>query len=260
MTLILHFAGKRLLGLTDFMRKIQLRNSVLRVEIFTVASERKKSKKKVSARAMTCAFIYDSSNRFLLELARNGLKHFCDGFLVHNTWRSDLLKGLACSDSAVFFHLPKKQAEFCLGSLFQSFSVGRWVAKELRTVHITAYLHFIDDVTISFVYEYGFRPELGFMESFLSCCPGLLPKTRIMIMFSLGCLCLDHGELGLPEVNFGSLSFVGDRLDLSEIMEPVPRSLLSRNSECNNFNDASFITDCMDFFRGVFRYCQWSCL
>ena len=88
------------------------------------------------------------------------------------------------------------------------------------------------------------------MESFLSRCPGLLRRTRIMIMFRLGCLCLDHGELDLREANFGSSSGIGDGPDLSEIMEPVPSYLLLGNPECKIFNDASFVTDCKDLFEG----------
>ena len=134
-------------------------------------------------------------------------------------------------------------------SLFQ-LSIPRFCARvlaaqELPTVRIQKLLHFIDDVRFAYVDEDGVGPEVKDMISFLSGCPELLRKTRIMTMFWLNCLCLDHGKLDLPEVKFGSFAGVGNGPDLSEKVEPVKSILLSFNPGCNNFTDASSITECM---------------
>ena len=70
---------------------------------------KKKVKQKVVAHAMTYAVI-DYSFYHFLESARIYLKFICDRFLGHSTRSSKLLKGRACLDFAVIFHLPKEQA------------------------------------------------------------------------------------------------------------------------------------------------------
>ena len=113
------------------------------------------------------------------------------------------------------------QAAVFFGILFQGFSVRGWLAKESRTVHNEEYLGFIDDVSFPFVVEDGVGPEVGDTRSVLCGCPALVRKTRIMTMFRLICLCLDHGRLDLFEAMFGSSAGVCDGPDLSGIIEPV---------------------------------------
>ena len=84
------------------------------------------------------------------------------------------------------------------------------------------------------------------MIAFLSACPGLTHKSRTMTMFRLSCLCLERVVLALPEVKFGSISGIGDKPDLSEIIRPVQSYLLSCCPQSNICTDAASVSDCLE--------------
>ena len=64
------------------------------------------------------------------------MKFVCEGLGAHSLWKSDLVKVPASFDYSVLFLLPKEQAVSCYGCLFNSFSTGGWVARQLRTLRI----------------------------------------------------------------------------------------------------------------------------
>ena len=107
--------GKTLLGLGNFLKNSQFWNCAGGVAKITVDAERERSKRKGGVPAVT-SVVLDQSLYPVLESARNHLKLNCDGILVHETWKTDLVNGLGCSDSAVIFQLPKVQATACSGS------------------------------------------------------------------------------------------------------------------------------------------------
>ena len=98
------------------------------------------------------------------------MKILCDGILAHSTWKSDLVKRLGCFDYSVIFCLPKEQAAGCFGSLFHSFSVLGWVAKDVRTVHVAEFLHFVENIRSANLDENISEPEVGDMLSLLPDC------------------------------------------------------------------------------------------
>ena len=120
-------AGKAILG---FMKKPHYWNFALRVAKATVEVEREREResgqKNIGEQTVTSVVLEELLNPFL-ESARNYLKFVCDGIPVHVTWKSDIVKGLACFDYAVIFHLQKEQVSACLGSLFKKLlSQGEW--------------------------------------------------------------------------------------------------------------------------------------
>ena len=92
--------------------------------------------------------------------------------------------------------------------------------------------------------------EVGDMISFLISCPKLVRKTRIMTIFRLSCLCLDHGKLDWSEVKFWSSAGVADGPDLSEIIEPVQSCLLSSNHKYQIFTDVSSVSERTELHEG----------
>ena len=91
------------------------------------------------------------------------------------------------------------------------------MAKDLRSVHFEECPHFFDDVRFAYVDEDGVGPEVSPMISFLSGSPELEQKTRIMTMFRLSRMCLDHNQLVLSGVKFGSSVGVDEGPDLVKI-------------------------------------------
>ena len=77
-----------------------------------------------------------------LEKVRNFSNIVCDEIFAHSVLKSNLIKGLGCSDSSVLIYLPKGQAATCSGHLFHNFKVCGSMDKEYRNFHVEQYLHF----------------------------------------------------------------------------------------------------------------------
>ena len=141
---------------------------------------------------MTSAVVDESLYRFL-ESARNYLKFICDGILVHSTWRSDLVKVWRNSILPSFFFFQKFKLQFVL-VVFSKVLV--FVGGRLR---IYAKLKLKSNIIyqrcqVCVCYADGVGPGVGDTISFLYGCPDLVPKTRIMTMSRLCCLCLNMGN------------------------------------------------------------------
>ena len=101
--------------------------------------------------------------------------------------------------------------------------------------------------------EEGVAPEVRDIIIFLPGYPELVRKTKIMTMYRLSCLCLDHGKLDLPEDNFGLIGWSCEGPDLLETIETVQSYLLSSNPDCNIFTNAFSISECMEMIGSFAR-------
>ena len=90
-----------------------------------------------------------------MESALSDEKITCNGLVLHNVWKSELMKGLVGFDYSFLFDLPKEQAALCYGCLFKSFSVHIAVAKELATVDIEEHMDLVDNLRYSYVSDNG---------------------------------------------------------------------------------------------------------
>ena len=165
------FAVSELLGIPEFMQKTEFHAKVLKVAKSKIDVERERGKKGKSD-VVAKTVMGESFNPFI-DQGRQYVKHVATELMKHPTFKSDLVIGLACSDYAVVFKLPKNVAVDCYQHLFQSFSSRGWVAPELRNVHIDDYFQFIDDVRHVYLDELGVGSDVQDMVSFLSSCPEL---------------------------------------------------------------------------------------
>ena len=147
----------------------------------------------------------------------------CCEVLRHQTFKSDLVVGLACFDYSVLLVLPKGQATDCYARLFQSFCVRGWLPKELKYVHMDDYLEFIDDLRFVYLDELHIGPKIEDMVKFLSSSPELSKPEYTSYVFKLCCLCLGHVVPELPNVSLGSPSRKGTEVDLVDVSEPLQR-------------------------------------
>ena len=238
------FAVGELLGIPEFMRKTEFRAKVLKVARSKIDVERERGKKgKSDAVAKT---VMGESFRPFNDQGRQYIKYVVKELMRHPTFKSDLVIGLACFDFSVLFKLPEIVAVDCYQQLFQSFSSRGWVARELRNVHIDEYIEFIDDVRHVYLDEEGVGPDVEDMVSFLTSCPELSRRECTWDFFKLCCLCLGHVAPQLPDVSLGSSKVGLTRVELSSVVEPIQRYLLSSDAEGNFFTDTVSISSCME--------------
>ena len=238
------FAVSELLGIPEFFQKTEFRAKVLKVaksKIDVERERRKKGKSDVVAKTV----MGESFNPFI-DQGRQYIRYVAKELIKHPTFKSDLLIGLACFDYGVLFKLPKTVAVDCYQHLSQSFSFRGWVARELRNIHIDDYVEFIDDVRHVYLDELGVGPDVEDKVSFLSSCPELSRRGYTWDLFKLSCLCLGHVAPKLPDVSLGSSKVGVTSVDLSSIVEPLQRYLLSSDAEGNFFTDPGSTSSCIE--------------
>ena len=116
----------------------------------------------------------------------------------------------------------------------------------MRNVHIDDYMEFIDDVRHVYLDELGVGPDVEDMVSFLSSCPELSRREYTWDFIKLCCFCLGHVSTKLPDVSLGSSKGGVTNVDLSSVIEPIQRYLLSGDSEGNFFSDPGSNSSCME--------------
>ena len=139
--------------------------------------------------------------------------------------------------------------------LWMCSSVCGWVAKEIRTVHIEEYLHFVNDLRFAYEDEDGVGPEVGDKISLLSGCPELSRETRTMTLFRIRCLFFFSMEkwICLKSTLGQRLGLVTDRLFWGS-SSPWRNYLLWNNGEFNLFIDAYSIIELLvrlETFAGI---------
>ena len=92
----------------------------------------------------------------------------CVGLLSRNTWKSDLVIGLASFDYAVLFCLPKSQSLEWFKQLFKSFGDRGSVNKDMQSSSKDCYVEFVDDLWYVYFDDSGKGPDFEDMITFLS--------------------------------------------------------------------------------------------
>ena len=106
----------------------------------------------------------------------------------HPSFKWDLVMGMTSFDYSTSFVLPRPQAVECYRQLFQSFSFRRWLAKELKNVHMDDYVEFVDDLRHVYLDNMMSGPMVNDMVTFLATCPELARREYTLHVFSLCCL------------------------------------------------------------------------
>ena len=238
------------LSIPECRQKTELRAKELKFARSKIDVERDRGKKAKSD-AVVKTVMGESFNPFF-DQSRQYIKYVAKELLRHPMFESDLIIGLACFDYTVVFKLPKAVAVDCYQHLFQSFSSGCPVARELRNVHNDDYVEFIDDVRHVYLDELGVGPAVEDMVSFLPPCPELSRREYTWKLFKLCCLCLDYISPKLPNVSLGSGKVGMTIVDLSSVTEPIPGYLLSCDSDGNFFTDPDSISSCLELLETLF--------
>ena len=181
------------------------------------------------------------------DQGRAYIRYVCKELINNPTFKSDLVVDLACFDYAVLFTMPKGQVARCYLRLFHSFCVRRWLAKELKNIHMDDYMKFIDDVRFVYLDELHIGPKIEDMITFLSSSPELAKREQTAFVFKLCCLCLGHVVPKLPGVVLGCPSKNVAEIDLSDVIETLQSYLFGSSGEQNIFTSAESISSCVEF-------------
>ena len=238
------------------MQKTEFCAKVLKVARSKTDVERERGKMGKSD-AVAKTVMGESFNPFL-DQGRQYINYVAEELMRDPTFKSDLVIGLACFDCSVSFKLPKTVDVDCYQHLFQSFSWRGWNARELRNVHIDAYIEYIDDVRHVYLNEVGVGPDVEDMVSFLSPCPEMSRREYTWDLFKLCFLCLRHVAPNLLDVLLGSSKVGVTRVDLSSVVEPIQGYLLSSDAEGNFFTDPASIPSCMELLE-IFSDSAFQC-
>ena len=169
-------------------------------------------------------------------------RYVCKELINHPTFKSDLVRGLVCSDYTVLFARPKDQAAGCYSRLFHSFCVRGWLAKELKNIQMDEYIEFVDDLRFFYLDELHIGPKIEDGKIVLSSSPDLAKREHTSYVFTLCCLCLGHVVPKLPCVTLGCPGKSTAEKDLSDTVEPLQSYLLRSSAEQNFFTGAESIS------------------
>ena len=102
-----------------------------------------------------------------IDEGRQYIRFVAKELVKRPSFNSDLVIGIACFDYNVLFVLLKTQAVDCFRQVFQSFSSGGWLARELHNVSMDDYVEFVDDIRHINLDEFNCGLAIGDMVSFL---------------------------------------------------------------------------------------------
>ena len=128
---------------------------------------------------------------------------------------------MASFDYSTLFVLSRPQATDCYRHLFQRFSSRRWLAKELKNVHMDDYVEIVDDLRHVYLDNVISGPVIDDIVTFISNCPELARREYKLHVFKLCCLCLGHICLALPIVGLSYPMGGMESVDLSVVIEPL---------------------------------------
>ena len=164
--------------------------------------------------------------------------------LRHLTFKSDLVIGQACYNYGLLFELLKTVAVVCYQHVFHKISSRCWIGQELQNVPMDDHVEFENHIRRANLDEFVVGPAVENTTSFLSACPKLSKKEYIWNYFKLCCPCLGHVAPKLPHMLLGSSKVGTTDVDLSCVIEPIQRYLLSCVCEGNFFADSESVSSC----------------
>ena len=164
--------------------------------------------------------------------------------LRHRTFKSDLVIGQACYDYGLLFELLKTVAVVCYQHVFHKFNSRGWIGQELQNVPMDDYVEFENDIRHVYLDEFVVGPAVENTTSFLSAGLILSKKEYIWNYFKLCCPCLGHVAPKLAHMLLGSSKVGAIDVDLSCVIEPLQRYLLSCVCEGNFFADSESVSSC----------------
>ena len=238
------FTNAQLLSVSQIMEKTEFRTKAMRAAKGRKNVEREKNKK-VRTDVVAGTVMGEMFNPHV-DQGRAYIRYVCKELINHPTFNSNLVVGLACSDYAVLFTMPKDQAAGCYSRLVHSFCVRVWLARELKNIHMVNYMEFIDDIRFVYLDELHIGPTIEDMINFLSSCPELAKREQTSHVFKLRCLYLGHVVPKLPSIALGSPGKSTAGVDLSDIIEPLQSYLLGSSAEQNIFTSAESILSCVE--------------
>ena len=247
------FTSVRLLSVSQFMEKTEFCTKAIRAAKGRINVEREKNKKKRTD--VDAGTVMGEMFNPHVDQGRAYIRYVCKELINHPTFKSNLVVGLACSDYAVLFTMPKHQVAGCYLRLCHSFCVRGWLAKELKNIQMDDYMEFIDDIRFVCLDELHIGLKIENMITFLSSSPELAKREQTSHVFKLCCLCSGHLVPELPSVSLGSPSKSAAEDDLSDIIEPLQSYLLSSSAEQNVFTSAESISSCVELLDRAIQSC-----
>ena len=132
-----------------------------------------RSKTKMSGSRGTAATLGAEKYNPFVDACRDFIRQTCLGLLSLNTWKSDLVFGLASLQYTVLFCLPKSQSLEGFTQFFKNFGDREWVDEDMRSKFKECYIEFVKDLWYVQIDDRRRGPEVEDMITFLNRCPEL---------------------------------------------------------------------------------------